>query len=65
MLCAACAGLLILHTKKVCIRCKSIIYTNLYVLCDKCADQDQVCNICLKKINKNIKNNTVGCRCGS
>ena len=65
MLCSSCSTLTILHTKKNCFRCKAIMYNSLFVLCDACANKEQVCNACLKKINKNIKNFSGGCRCGA
>lgn len=66
MLCSSCSTLSILHAQKNCFKCQSIIYSNLYIVCDNCSTKDQICNICLKKTTP-IKNKNYfgGCRCGS
>lgn len=67
MICSSCSTLSILHTKRNCFRCQTLMYKNLYIICDDCALKDQICNICLKKMTpiNIIKNRSGGCRCGS
>jgi hypothetical protein len=65
MLCSNCTSLAFTYTKKKCVRCKSDVNINIYILCDTCAKKDNSCNACLKKINLSPPKNIVGkCRCG-
>lgn len=65
MLCSSCSTLSILHAQNNCFKCQSVIYNNLYVVCDTCSIKDHICNICLKKTTS-VKNKGIlgGCRCG-
>lgn len=69
MLCANCSKLAILKTRRICIRCQGHILDNLSCICDRCSTEQNICSICLKKINLNIAKNGYslrrGCRtCG-
>ena len=70
MFCSNCAKLAYLHTKKKCVRCQGDVFTNISVLCTRCATAEGVCAVCLKKkplATSNPANyGKKGCRsCGS
>lgn len=62
MLCSNCSKLAVIFSSRKCKKCKSSINTNLEVICDSCSKKDNVCGICLKKINLN--KNVRSCNCG-
>lgn len=63
MFCINCSKLVLLYTKKTCIRCQRDIMNNLSVICEFCSNTDKVCSICLKKTNNSQldKFKTAGC----
>lgn len=66
MLCVNCSKLAMLVTKRICIKCKSVINNNIFILCDLCSNTEKVCSVCLKKINIESKQQRYrGCnKCG-
>jgi hypothetical protein len=63
MMCLNCARLAFLFTKRVCIKCNSVVLNNLSVLCESCSNVAKICSVCLKKIEQQHNR---GCgRCGS
>jgi hypothetical protein len=66
MLCSNCSKLAMLVTKRICIRCKSLVSNNISILCELCSKTEKVCSVCLKKINVELKQQRYrGCgRCG-
>lgn len=65
MFCDSCNQLSILSANKICVKCKSIVYNNLSVLCDVCSTTNKQCSICLKKIvSAQERNKNRGCGCG-
>jgi len=51
MLCNNCTKLALINSKRICLRCKSMIYFNLPVVCDNCSKTENLCAICLKRLN--------------
>jgi hypothetical protein len=70
MLCPSCNKLVILNSKKKCIRCQGVVQQNIAILCESCSAVSKSCAICLRKIYKNLdnpiyKNMGSGCKsCG-
>jgi hypothetical protein len=50
MFCVNCSKLALLMTRRLCIRCQSVVLNNLSILCEYCSNSEKVCSICLKKI---------------
>lgn len=67
MFCKSCSTLAVSFTKKNCFKCKSEMYLSIAVICSSCSHNEQICGICLKKLEpaKNINDSRGGCRCGS
>lgn len=66
MLCNHCSKLAIIHSQRICLRCKNMIYSNLAVVCDNCSKNENLCAICLKKLNniatkQRVKSGCSGC----
>lgn len=51
MFCPECSKLAVLHTKRVCVRCKGEILNNISCICDKCSKEQNKCSACLKRIS--------------
>jgi len=54
MLCNTCTNLASLNAKRVCLRCKGTIYSNLAVICDNCSKNEKMCAVCLKKMYESV-----------
>lgn len=65
MLCSNCSKLMILYTKKKCVRCQSDVIQNISVICEYCSLRENICAACLKKINNPSLARKKGCNCGS
>lgn len=63
MICANCSKLAFLKTNKNCIKCQSVIFNNLFVLCDFCSNTEKKCAVCLKNVLLSNKQSR-GCGCG-
>lgn len=64
MFCPQCLKLSILNTKRTCVKCQGNILDNLSCICDKCSKENNICAICLKKINLNVGQNGFSLRRG-
>lgn len=65
MLCTNCVKLAFLNTKKSCIKCQGMVYTNISVFCDSCSNTEKQCAVCLKKvISEAVRALKRGCNCG-
>lgn len=62
MICANCSKLAFLYCKKSCLRCQGQVVVNIAVICEVCSAKDNVCTICLKKIQGPTR--PAGCGCG-
>ena len=63
MICSSCSKLAFLYIKKSCLRCQSTVVITIAVICELCSTKDNICSICLKKIQKTGPK--LGCNCGS
>lgn len=63
MFCQNCTKLVLLHTKKTCIKCHGEVLINICVLCESCSNTDKKCAVCLKKTDSSFakKLSTYGC----
>ena len=69
MFCDQCAKLAYLESKRICVRCQGSILNNISCICDGCSKDQNICSVCLKKLNTNQKPKTItfggGCKsCG-
>lgn len=65
MFCPNCSKLVLLHTKKPCIRCQGNVMNNLSVICEFCSNTDKVCSVCLKKMQNSQADRLKTAGCGS
>ena len=62
MLCSSCSKLALPQANKTCVKCKSVIYNNISILCELCSTKTKQCSVCLKNIV--LSNRSSGCGCG-
>lgn len=65
MFCSNCSKLTMLMTHKNCMRCQGQVYNNLSVLCDQCSSNEQMCSICLKKMQNSTVSKYKNSGCGA